>query len=69
MVVNSQASLCCSYEFIFHSKKHQTPGTSAQAQDPFQSENMSQGYENMYIYRYVFYDKNIKNNLEMKQIH
>ena len=28
-----------------HTKKHQTPGTSAQAQDPFQSENMSQGYQ------------------------
>lgn len=46
--------------FILHTKKHQTPGTSAQAQDPFQSENMSQGYERVYIYRYVFYDKNIK---------
>ena len=38
-------------------RKHQTPGTSAQAQDPFQSENMSQGYENMYIHRYVFCNK------------
>ncbi|KAI4542465.1 hypothetical protein MG293_007844 [Ovis ammon polii] len=51
IVINSQAPLCCGYEFILHTKKHQTPGTSAQAQDPFQSENMSQGYENVYIYR------------------
>ena len=38
-------------------RKHQTPGTSAQAQDPFQSESMSQGYENVYIHRYVFCNK------------